>query len=97
MLNNIEYERAMSGSEISRALGITRQAVSQALKRAMEKTYRGLLSEKITDNPIETVLFMREWFGVVDEEDIEQFFDLFPKDIQDEIREHARSHTIEHN
>ena len=96
MLNNIDYERAMSGSEISRSLGITRQAVSQALKRAMGKTYTGLLAEKITENPTETVLFMREWFGILDEEDIEQFFDLFPKEIQDEIRAHARGYIIEH-
>lgn len=96
MLNNIDYGRAMSGSEISRKLGITRQAVSQALKRAMEKTYYGLLDRKITENPTETVLFMRDWFGIIDDEDIEQFFDLFPKDIQDEIRAHARGYIIEH-
>lgn len=96
MLNNIDYERAMSGSEISRKLGITRQAVSQALRRAMGKTYRGLLVEKIIDNPTEAVLFMREWFGIIDKEDIEQFFDLFPMDIQDEIRSHARGYIIEH-
>lgn len=95
MLNNIQYERAMSGSEISRRLGITRQAVSQALKRAMKKTYEGLLEEKITSTPTETILFMREWFGIIDEEDIEQFFDLFPREIQDEIREDARGHIIE--
>jgi predicted transcriptional regulator len=84
----------MSGSEIARELGISRQAVSQALKRAMGKTYRGLLEQKITESPTETVLFMREWFGVLDEEDIEQFFDLFPKDVQEEIREHARDNPI---
>jgi DNA-binding transcriptional regulator LsrR (DeoR family) len=91
----MEYQRAMSGSEISRSLGITRQAVSQALKRAMKKVYVGLQEQNITENPTETVLFMREWFGITDEEDIEQFFDLFPSEIQEEIRAHARSYSIE--
>ena len=94
MLQNVNYERAMSGSQISRELGISRQAVSQALKRAMKKIYEGLLAEKITENPSETIMFMRDWFGVTDEEDIEQFFDLFPKNIQDEIREHARNYPF---
>src|SRR5210317_1870968 len=95
MLDEIEYQRAMSGSEISRKLGITRQAVSQALKRAMKKVYVGLQEENITESPTETVLYMRQWFGITDDEDIEQFFDLFPADIQDEIREDARSYVAE--
>ncbi len=97
MLQDIKYERAMSGSEIARTLDISRQAVSQALKRAMTKTYNALMDENITNSPTETVLFMREWFGILDDEDIAQFLDLFPEEIQDEIRQDARNYSIEDN
>jgi DNA-binding transcriptional ArsR family regulator len=90
MLESVKYERAMSGSEISRTLGITRQAVSQALRRGMEKVYYNLLESGLTETPTETVMFMREWFGVMDDEDINQFFDLLSKEIQDEIRNDER-------
>lgn len=92
MVGNVEYVAAKTGSEIARELDISRQAVSQSLKRAISKVYRGLLEEKVTETPTETVMFMRDWFGVEDEEDIAQFFDLFSREIQDEIREHARNY-----
>lgn len=90
MVGNVEYVAAKTGSEIARELDISRQAVSQSLKRAISKVYKGLMENKVTETPTETVMFMRDWFGVEDEEDIKQFFDLFTSDIQDEIRNHAR-------
>lgn len=87
MIDSVEYKKAMSGSEIARELGITRQAVSQTLKRTMGKVYTNLLKENITENPTETVFFMRDWLGVEDEEDIEMFFSLFPLKIRSEIKE----------
>ena len=70
------YGKAMTGSEIARELGITRQAVSQALKRAIRKLYDGLMKEGLTDGPIDTVMFMREWLNITEDEDIQQFFEL---------------------
>lgn len=90
----MERVRAKTGSEIARELDISRQAVSQTLKRAVTKIYRGLLENEVTDNPTETILFMRDWFNITDEEDIQQFYDMFPKDIREEIKEHARTYTI---
>ena len=86
--------RAKTGSEIAREMNISRQAVSQALKRAVTKVYNNLQSENITDSPTETILYMREWFGITDDEDLQQFFDMFPKSIKDEIKEHARNYPI---
>jgi hypothetical protein len=89
-----ERVRAKTGSEIARELNISRQAVSQTLKRAVKKIYDGLLEQGITDSPTETVLYMRDWFGCTDDEDIQQFYDMFPKSIKDEIKEHARTYSI---
>lgn len=94
MIENIDYLRAKTGSEIARELNISRQAVSQSLKRAIVKIYEGLLSEKICETPTETLMFMRDWFGVEEEEDIQQFYDLFPKYIKDDIIVDARTYSI---
>lgn len=94
MLSDINYLKARTGSEISRELDISRQAVSQSLKRAIIKVYEGLLIEEICDTPTESLMFMREWFGVQDDEDIQQFYDLFPKYIKDEIMNDARTYTV---
>lgn len=86
---------AMTGSEIARELGISRQGVSQALKRAMGKMYNNMLKHKITSNPTETVLAMQEWLGITNEDDIKDFFNLFPKAVQDEIKDHAKGYNFE--
>ena len=83
------YERAMTGSEIARDMGISRQAVSQTLKRAMGKMYRGVMDNGLEETPTEAVLFLQKFLNVTDEEDIQQFFELFPTDIQNEIKEDA--------
>ena len=90
----MERTRAMSGSEIARELGCSRQAVSQTLKRAVTKLYEGLQEQGITESPTETVMFMRDWLGVTDEEDIQQFFDMFPKNIREQIKLDARTYAI---
>jgi len=86
--------KACTGSEIARTLGISRQAVSQTLKRSVTKIYKGLQDEGITTSPMETILYMRDWFNITDEEDLQQFYDMFPKTIRDEIKEHARTYSI---
>lgn len=87
MLRNITYTRAKSSSDIAREMGITRQAVSQSLKRAITKVYNGLQTEGITDSPAKTLIFMREWFGIEDEDDIKQFITLLPPKIRREVKE----------
>jgi len=90
MFNDVEYVQAKTGSEISRELNVSRQAVSQILKRAIVKVYENLLFENICDTPTDAILYMRNWFGVEEEEDIQQFYDLFPKRIKDEILNDSR-------
>jgi predicted DNA-binding protein YlxM (UPF0122 family) len=85
--------RAMSGSEIARELDCSRQAVSQTLKRGVVKLYDGLQEQGITDSPTETIMFLQDYLGITDEEDIQQFFDMFPKNIRDEIKLDARTYT----
>ena len=91
-MKNVEYVQAKTGSEIARELNISRQAVSQSLKRAIIKIYNGLMEKDVT--PTEVVLFMRDWFGVVEDEDIQQFYDLFPKKIKDELKNDTRIYPI---
>jgi len=90
----MERVRSKTGSEIAREMGISRQAVSQTLKRSIKKIYDGLLERGITDNPTQTLMYMMEWFGLTDDEDIQQFYDMFPKKIKDEVKMHARTYTI---
>ncbi|KFZ26322.1 MAG: hypothetical protein KQ78_01495 [Candidatus Izimaplasma bacterium HR2] len=92
MVENIEYIQAKTSSHIARELNISRQAVSQTLKRTIIKVYKGLQENKITTNPTETIMFMRDWFGIEDDDDIQQFYDLFPQDIRDDIKAHARNY-----
>lgn len=91
MNNNI---KAMSGSEIARELGITRQAVSLTLKRAVLKIYTKVIQDKLADNPFEAAIMMQEFFGITNDEDVKQFFELFPKKIQLEISKYARIETV---
>lgn len=76
----------MTGSEIARELGVSRQAVSQILKKAIDKVYKGLMNENITESPLQTVMFMRDWFGVEAKEDIKQFIDLLPREVYKEVK-----------
>lgn len=86
MVEGVTYVKAYSGADIARTLGISRQAVSQVLKRAIRKVYRGLLDEGITESPTKTLLFMRDWFGVETEDDIKQFLNILPKSIKQEVQ-----------
>lgn len=90
MMESVDYSQAKTGSEIARELNISRQAVSQLIKRAISKIYDGLLNEHVCDSPVDAILFMRKWFGINDDEDIQQFYDLFPPRIKEEILNDSR-------
>jgi predicted transcriptional regulator len=77
----------MSGAEIAKDLGISRQAVSNTLKRAMKKAF--IEAKKIEDwSAFETAVAMSVMFGQ-DETDLKKFFRLFPPDIRKEIEADA--------
>jgi len=77
----------MSGAEIAKDLGISRQAVSNTLKRAMKKAF--IEAKKIEDwGAFETAVAMSVMFGQ-GEGDLNKFFRLFPPDIRKEIEADA--------
>ena len=85
------YNNPMTGAEIAKELDITRQAVSNTLKRTLNK----LISAVRKDNP--------EWdyfdsatsimtFLNVDDEEVFKFFRLFPPKTRQKIESDARKH-----
>jgi len=78
-----------TGAEIARELGITRQAVSGALKRAMKKVYKETRKVDKTWGPFETAVVMSQIFNV-DDDDMNKFIRLFPPDIRKEIEEDGK-------
>ena len=84
--------KPMTGSEIADELGISRQAVSQSLKKSMKKIYRQVKKLRLAEEPFEIVLIMMEVFNVnkASKQDVEEFYCLFPKDLQNDIRKNAK-------
>ena len=82
----------MSGSEIARAEGITRQAVSQTLKSGVRKVYNEILRQRIADNPFDAVCAMMVGFGLHEatQDDITDFIFLLPMDIRREVKKDDR-------
>jgi predicted DNA-binding protein YlxM (UPF0122 family) len=74
------------GTEIARELGVTRQAVSNTLKRAMSKFYKEVKKMDKDMDPFEVSCSMLHMLGVGNNvEDIRKFYNLFPPDIRNEI------------
>lgn len=86
--------KPLTGSEIATELGISRQAVSQSLKKSMKKIYKQVIKTKLADRPFEIALVMMDAFNInqASEQDVEDFYALFPKDIKNEIRKDAASY-----
>lgn len=83
----------MTGEQIAQELGITKQAISKYLRQAMGKVYtetRNLEMGKNKYSPFEAAVVMSLIFNVGDE-DITNFFKLFPKDIKAEIEDDAKT------
>jgi len=87
----MKEDKPMSGSDVARILGITRQTVSATTKRALGKMYNTVFEEGLADNPFDAMLVLMSMChisqGAV--EDVESFLALFPEEIQKEIKETA--------
>lgn len=85
------FERPMTGAQIARELGITRQAVSQNLKRAMSKVYADVKKTESGWGPFESAVAMSQMFGVEQDspEELKKFFKLFPPKVRKEIEQDA--------
>jgi len=81
-------KQAMSGEEIANFLDIKRQAVSNTLKRAMNKVYYRMKRLNNT-KPFETMVHMS--LGLeISEGDMKNFYRLFPPKIRKAIKNDAK-------
>ena len=87
--------RPMDGSEIAIALSVTRQAVSNILKRAMKKYYIEVGKMDNTWGPFDRSVCMMRMFQIENNaEEIKKFYNLFPPDIRDEIERDALENHV---
>lgn len=88
---SIVTDRPMTGAQIGQELGISRQAVSNNLKRAMTKVYDSVKKSEGSWGPFETAVAMSQMFGVEQDspEELKKFFKLFPPKIRKEIEADA--------
>ncbi len=84
------WEEPMSGSDIARKLGVRRQAISQTLKKALPKYFKGFQDMNPEMDPWEIFWEIAKGTGMMDEP--EKLLKLFPKPIQKEVEKHATSH-----
>ncbi len=80
---------SMTGAEIAKELGITRQAVSNTLKRAMKKMFIAMKKENPTMSDFDVAVSLQVGLGV-DDVDVKKFFKLFPPDIRKKIEASAK-------
>jgi transcriptional regulator len=78
----------LSGSDIARELGITRQTVSATTKRALGKMFYVVQEMKLADDAFEAMLVLMSMCNVADGsmEDVFGFLSLFPKDIREQVQ-----------
>ena len=85
-----ESGRHLNGEEIARALGITRSAVSQILKRTVRNVYYKLRRYNSSDvSTSQIVAIMAEMFEIKTDKEYRKFFRLFPEKIQGEVHRDA--------
>ena len=74
-----QTDRPMTGAEIARAEGITRQAVSNTLKRALDKAFIEAKKMDKTWSNFDAAVVLSQIFGVEQdsEEELKKFFKLF--------------------
>ena len=74
-----QTNRPMTGAQIAKDLGITRQAVSNTLKRALDKAFKEAKKLDKDDDNFATAVTLSQIFGVEQdsEEELKKFFKLF--------------------
>ena len=81
---------SMTGAEIAKELGITRQAVSNTLKRAMKKMFLAMKKENPDMSDFDVAVSLQVGLGV-DDVDVKKFFKLFPPDVRKKIEASAKN------
>uniref|UniRef100_A0A6M3JWI6 Putative sigma-70 region domain containing protein n=1 Tax=viral metagenome TaxID=1070528 RepID=A0A6M3JWI6_9ZZZZ len=88
---NFDYiTEQMSGTEIAKELGVTRQAVSNILKRALKKFFIEVSRLEPEYDAFEVATTMAMMFNA--EGEIDKFYKLFPPDIRKKIETDAKEH-----
>jgi len=82
--------KSMNGEQIAEELNITRQAVSNSLKRGMRKCYLYVRRTWPELGPLAASIFLMKWLDNIgsiefDMNEIKKFNSLFPPDIRKEI------------
>jgi hypothetical protein len=93
--SKIVFVKPLSGEEISLKLKITRQAVSNTLKRAMAKVYKEVYKLNPTYSPFQIASEMVAMFHVRAEEDVCKMFNLFPPKLKKDIKRDAKNYYKE--
>lgn len=84
----------MNGEEIAKALGYSRQSVSQLLKRALYKCYRQIARTQRDMTPFEIIMLLAKMLNVGmnienNGTEMKKFFRLFPGNIRRKIKKDA--------
>ena len=85
-----ELIEQLTGAEIATSLNISRQAVSQTLKRGLKKIFDELKKENKDSDAFEIAIGIAHGLDIMDEREYEKFFRLFPPATRKEIEEAAR-------
>jgi DNA-binding transcriptional regulator LsrR (DeoR family) len=87
-MKKIVYKTPMNGNQIAKEIGISRQAVSFALRKAMLKLYKEVIKRKYAETPFDAIYTLMVMFGLNDGSitDIREFVELFPENIQKDIK-----------
>lgn len=75
-----------SNSDIARELGVSRQSVSNLLRKAMKKVYKRTKWLYPEYSPFEVALFLMKIFNITDSDDVAKYFKLFNAEIRKEIK-----------
>ena len=89
--------KPMTGTEIAKKLNISRQAVSNILRRALSKVFRQtkrmyLKNAGKIPNNFEIINDISQMFNV-DDDDLKKFYRMFPSEIRKKIKADARRIT----
>lgn len=86
----ITFVPPKTGEEIAKDIGISRQAVSQHLKRAIRKFYTETKKLDSSWGPFDTAVVMSVMLNI-GESDLNKFLSLFPPMLKKKIKDDARS------
>lgn len=84
-------EEHMSGQDIANNLNISRSAVSQILKKSIEKVFYMFKNRYKDYSTIEIICLMAKIFNVKNDLQYRKFFKFFPEEIRSEVYEIAKN------